>query len=330
MLQLVCGLVLLVVGADLLVRGAARLASLLGLSPFAIGVTVVAFGTSAPELFASANAAWKGAGDLGVGNVVGSNIANVLLILGITGVLSPVTVKRAVLRSGLPIMLAVSLGASLMLAMGDQTLGRVEGAVLVAGLVGYVVYSFIEGRADPDSIAHEFEREVEEDLHIDQREPVSRLWIDLALVIVGLAGLTFGSDLLVAGATSLATDVLGVSAGVVGLTVVAFGTSLPELAASVRACLTRQHDIAMGNIIGSNVFNLLSVLGISALLAPMPARPGIETDLLIMIAAGVLCYPLLSLVRLAPPRTIGRVQGTVMVLLYVGYTAYVYAVERGG
>ncbi|MFG0305704.1 MAG: calcium/sodium antiporter [Phycisphaerales bacterium JB040] len=328
-LQLLGGLVLLVGGADLLVRGAARLARMLGLSPFAIGVTVVAFGTSAPELFASANAAWQGAGDLAVGNVVGSNIANVLLILGLTAALSPFRVERGVLRSGIPVMIGVTLVASPMLGMGDRALGRVEGGFLVAGLVAYIVHSYIDGRKNPDSLAHDFEREVTDELHLDRPEPRSRLWIDLTLIVAGLAGLTLGSDLLVAGATVLATDVLGVSAGVVGLTVVAFGTSLPELAASVRACLGREHAMAMGNVIGSNVFNLLCVLGFSSLLAPVYARDGIETDLLIMIASAMLCFPLLAFARLAPQRTVGRAQGVLMVLLYAGYTAYVFADEKG-
>ena len=317
MMQIVAGLILLVGGAEFLVRGAARLARMLGLSPFAIGVTVVAFGTSAPELFASIQAAREGTGDLGIGNVVGSNIANVLLILGVTALISPTVIEKRVLQNGLPIMLVISVAVAAMLWLGDQTLGRIEGGVLVLGLLGYVIYSFVDGKEHPDALAHEYKREVKEDLHLNEPEPRSRLMLDLLFIVIGLLGLSFGAQLLVAGASTLAIDVLGVSPGLVGLTVVAFGTSLPELAASIRAALTKQHAMAVGNVVGSNVFNLLSVLGIASLFAPMPAREGIGTDLVVMLLAAVLCYPVLLRARL-----VGRVQGAVMLLLYVGYVGY--------
>jgi len=321
-LQLVAGLALLVLGAEFLVKGAARLARLLGLSPFAIGVTVVAFGTSAPELFATLRAALAGAGDLGIGNVVGSNIANVLLILGLTTILSPIRVERSVLNRDLPIMLGVSLVGAGMLFMGDRTLGLTEGLTLIGGLVAYTLYNLKAGKADPDSVAHELEREATEELHLDRPEPRSRLALDLALIALGLAGLSLGADQLVKGATVLATDVLGVSPGLVGLTVVAFGTSLPELAASVRAALSKQHAMAIGNVVGSNVFNILSVLGISSLVRPLGARQGIGPDLLVMLVAALLCYPVLS-----RKRTITRVQGAIMVAGYVGYTVFAYLQE---
>jgi len=321
-LQIVAGLALLVLGAEFLVRGAGRLARLMGLSPFAIGVTVVAFGTSAPELFATVRSALAGAPDLGVGNAVGSNIANVLLILGLTSVLSPIGVERSVLNRDLPIMLAVSFVGAGMLFMGDQTLGVAEGLVLVGGLVAYTLYNLKAGKADPDSVAHELEREATEELHLDRPEPRSRLGVDLMLVVVGLLGLSLGADQLVRGATVLATDVLGVSPGLVGLTVVAFGTSLPELAASMRAAMSRQHGMAIGNVVGSNVFNILSVLGISSLVRPLTARQGIGPDLLVMLIAALLCYPLLSRARV-----ITRVQGAVMVAGYVGYTVFAYLQE---
>lgn len=321
-LQILAGLCFLVLGAEFLVRGAARLAKMMGLSPFAIGVTVVAFGTSAPELFATVRAGLAGAGDLGVGNVVGSNIANVMLILGLVTILSPIRVERSVLNRDLPIMLAVSLVGAGMLFMGDQALGRLEGATLVAGLVAYTAYNLKAGKADPDSVAHDLEQGATEELNLDRPEPRSRLWVDLALIALGLVGLSLGADQLVKGATVLATDVLGVSPGLVGLTVVAFGTSLPELAASVRAALSKQHAMAVGNVVGSNVFNILSVLGISSLVHPISARDGIGPDLLVMLIAAVLCYPVLS-----RDRTINRVQGALMVAGYVGYTVFAYMSE---
>ncbi|MFT5424465.1 MAG: cation:H+ antiporter [Phycisphaerales bacterium] len=321
-LQIVVGLVLLVLGAEFLVRGAGRLARLFGLSPFAIGVTVVAFGTSAPELFATVRAALAGAGDLGVGNVVGSNIANVLLILGLTSILSPIKVERSVMNRDLPIMLGVALVGAGMLYMGDRTLGLAEGLVLVGGLLAYTLYNLKVGQADPDSVAHELEREATEELHLDQPEPRSRLKLDLAFIVLGLAGLSLGADQLVKGATVLATDVLGVSPGLVGLTVVAFGTSLPELATSLRAALTKQHAMAIGNVVGSNVFNILSVLGISSLVRPLSAREGIGPDLVVMLVAAVLCYPVLSRKRM-----ITRVQGAIMVAGYLGYTVFAFMQE---
>ncbi|MEZ6318714.1 MAG: calcium/sodium antiporter [Phycisphaerales bacterium] len=311
---LVVGLVLLVLGSDWLVRGAARLAARWGMTPFAIGVTVVAFGTSAPELFASVRAGLAGVGDLAVGNVLGSNIANVCLILGATALLHPVTVERAVLRLELPVMLVISLLASLTLL--DGRVERLEGVVLFLGLIGYVVFSYRAGQADPE-LSREIEQEVAEEVGEGKRVPI---WVDLVLVAVGLAALAGGAELLVNGASYLAIEVLGVPTGVVGLTIVAFGTSLPELAASVRAVITKQHDIAVGNIVGSNVFNLLGVMGVASVVHPL------ETPALwhagVMLATGVLCYPVLSKGRL-----IGRVQGGVMVGVYLAYVIVAYTLK---
>jgi cation:H+ antiporter len=313
---IVAGLVLLVLGSDWLVRGAVGLARRFGLSPFAIGVTVVAFGTSAPELFASARAAMTGVGDLAVGNVVGSNIANVLLILGLTAVVRPVLVDRPVRRIELPVMLLISVLASMPLL--DGMLTRLDGALLFAGVIIYVLFSFGTGQQDP-----ELRAEYEAEAAAEGGGPTS-LARDLLFIGLGLVALAGGAELLVRGATVIAIDVLGVPAGVVGLTVVAFGTSLPELAASLRAAIKGESDIAVGNIVGSNIFNLLCVMGVAGMVAPLPAPAGVGVSVAVMLGAAVVCYPVLR-----RDHRIGRVQGGIMAAVYLGYTVALYLQTRG-
>ncbi|MEQ8770129.1 MAG: calcium/sodium antiporter [Phycisphaerales bacterium] len=311
----VLGLALLVFGSDWLVKGAARLAARLGMSPFAIGVTVVAFGTSTPELFASIRAALTGVGDLAVGNVLGSNIANVCLILGATAAIHAVRVERAVMRLELPVMIGITLIAGMTLMDGVVT--RVEGGALALGLVAYVVFAYRVGKDDPElsvEIGHEGEAEASSD-------PDAPAWRDFALIVSGLAALAVGAWLLVWGASYIATELLGVSTAVVGLTVVAFGTSLPELAASLRAVLAREQDIAVGNIVGSNVFNLLSVMGITAVIAPLDAPE--MWHVWVVLGTSLLCYPVLALFKRGS-RDIGRTQGVLMVLGYLVYVVLAY------
>ena len=310
-LALIVGLALLVFGSDWLVKGAARLAARLGMSPFAIGVTVVAFGTSSPELFASVRATLSGVSDLAVGNVVGSNIANVCLILGATSLIKPVRVEKAVMRVELPVMLAITAGAVVTLLDGVVT--RAEGIVLANALVGYVIFAYKVGKADPElskEIAQEGSAESAED-------PGAPLWRDGILILAGLVGLAAGAWLLVEGARFIAEQVLGVAPGIVGLTIVAFGTSLPELAASLRAVAGRQEDLAVGNIVGSNVFNLLCVMGISATVHPLASPPIWHAG--VMLATGALCYPVLS-----KNRRISRLQGLAMLGTYLGYVVVAY------
>ena len=296
---LVVGLVVLIAGADLLVRGAAQLARVLGLSPFAIGVTVVAFGTSAPELFASIGAALQGVPDLAIGNVVGSNIANILLILGVGAIMVPIGVHRRVRTIELPIMLAITAGATVM--MIDRVITRVEGGVLAAGLVAYVLFIIQAHRVE---IEHEGDEVV--------THPKSA-WADVLMILVGVCGLGLGAKGLVYGASELSL-MAGVGAGVVGTTIVAFGTSLPELAATVRAAMSKDSDMAVGNVVGSNVFNLLSVLGITALVQPltMPATMDIHIWAMIGVSAAFVLF-----VAIRP--AMGRLVGVVFVIVYTGY-----------
>lgn len=300
-LILVVGLAFLVGGADILVRAAASLARRLGVSEFVVGVTVVAFGTSAPELFASVGAVLQDQPDLAVGNVVGSNIANILLILGAGGVIAPIAMQRRVRTTEIPIMAGITALATALLL--DQSLGRVEGALLMAGLVAYVVYTVRVGGVDPT-----------DDL------PAQRgsLWIDALLVVGGIVALGIGTRAVVVGAVTIA-ERLGVPGGIIGLTVVAFGTSLPELAATVRAALARKSDIAVGNIVGSNIFNLLSVLGIAAVVVPITVGHAMTWHLYAMIAVTAL----LTGIALARP-VIGRWIGLAFLSAYLVYVILAY------
>ncbi len=302
LLALAGGLVLLVAAASVLVRGASALALRLGLTPLVVGLTVVAFGTSAPELVVSVQAALAGAGGIAVGNVVGSNIANVGLVLGLAVLVRPLAADPSLFRRDLPVLLAVTALAAALLA--DGQLGRVEGVVLVTGLVAYLVWSI---RA-----AHQEQAAV--DLPIT--EPSGPAWRDVAFIVAGLAGLVVGADLFVGAATDLA-QVAGVSNAVIGLTVVAIGTSLPEMATTIVAALKGESDIAVGNVVGSNLFNLLGILGIAAVVRPLVA-PGLQlADVAVM---AVLALALA--VMLWTGRRLARAEGAALVAAYLGYMGY--------
>lgn len=335
---LVIALVLLVLGADFMVHGAVRLARKLGVSPFFIGVTVVAFGTSAPELAASVGAALKDSGGLAVGNVLGSNIANICLILGITAIISPVPIDRSIWRIDAPLMFAITVLASLTMLDGwfpwgrafDEAgepagwvhagyLGRLDGVLLVLGLAGYVWFNARSGRIDPTEIEHEIEIELNEPAERGDEPKASGLK-SAALFAVGLVGLVLGADLLVANAKSIALEI-GVTEAVIGLTVVAFGTSVPELVFSARAAMKGHAEIAVGNIIGSNVFNLLSVLGIASLVRPF-AVPDDATGRDIWVVWGV---SLVAMIVMKTQSRVTRPEGIFLVAGYLAYTLTVYA-----
>ncbi|HEY5790705.1 MAG TPA: calcium/sodium antiporter, partial [Gammaproteobacteria bacterium] len=284
---LLLGLLLLVAGAELLVRGAVRLAGAWGVSPLVVGLTVVAFGTSAPELAVSLSAAWRGqaGADLALGNVVGSNIFNVLLILGLSAAITPLVVAQKLVRVDVPLMIGVSL-LVLLLAL-DGAIGRGDGLLLFAGIVAYSVFAVVHGRREADAVAQQYADALD-------GAPAGGPARHLGLVLVGLVLLVLGARWLVHGATGLARG-FGVSELVIGLTVVAGGTSLPEVATSVVASLRGQRDIAVGNVVGSNLFNLLGVLGLSGLAAPdglvvIDSVRGF--DLPVMIAAAIACLPI--------------------------------------
>ncbi len=303
----IVGFGLLLLGAELLVRGASHLAAVMRIPPIVIGLTVVAYGTSAPELAVSVSSAWSGTADIALGNVVGSNICNVLLILGLSALVAPLVVQDRLVRFDVPLMVALSV---LVLLIGlDGKIGRIDGIVLAAGAVGYTVLLVREGRRAQSQGA-------EEEVPVGNR----RHWsIDLILVVAGLGMLVVGSDWLVGGAVAIAR-VLGVSELIIGLTVVAVGTSLPELATSVIAAVRGERDIAVGNIVGSNIFNILSVLGFSATFSPdgIAVSPvALGFDIPVMIAVAVACLPVVF-----TGLRIERWEGAMFLGYYVAYTAY--------
>jgi cation:H+ antiporter len=284
------GVATLVTGAEGLVRGAARLAARTGLSSVVIGLTVVAFGTSAPELAVSLGAAFRDEADIAVGNVVGSNIANVLLVLGLSAAVGGgLVVAQRIVRIDVPIMLALSV---LVFLFGlDNDLSRFEGVLFVLLLAVYVTWTVVSSRRSKVAIETEYDEALSEEV-LRASSPLQ----DLGFVIAGLLLLVVGSSALVESATDIASA-LGVSELVIGLTVVAVGTSLPEIATSVLAAARGQRDLAVGNAVGSNLFNILAVLGITASLAPssIPIPDGALTlDLPVMIAVAIACLPIFA------------------------------------
>jgi cation:H+ antiporter len=287
----VVGIAGLVVGAEALVRGAARLAARTGLSPVVIGLTVVAFGTSAPELAVSMGASWRGETDLAMGNVVGSNIANVLLVLGISAAIGGgLVVAQRIVRIDVPIMLGLSV---LVFLLGlDNRISRWEGLLFVLLLIVYVTWTVTSSRRSTQA---EVTTEYDEALSAEKLRESSAL-ADIGFVVLGLLLLVVGSQALVEAATDIARA-LDVSELVIGLTVVAIGTSLPEVATSVLAAIRGQRDLAVGNAIGSNLFNILAVLGATALISPnalaVPAG-ALSLDLPVMIAVAIACLPIFA------------------------------------
>lgn len=314
----VAGLGLLVVGAEALVRGASKLAAVIGISPLVIGLTVVAFGTSAPEMAVSIASALEGQADIAVGNVIGSNIFNVLFILGVSALIAPLVVSRQLIRFDVPIMIGVSVVAVLMGL--DGVVSRIEGVLLFAGIVAYTIFLIRQSRKESNTKAKaaiasdEFAKEYT----AKPGEP-KNLVKNISFILVGLAMLVLGSQWLVAGATSLARW-LGIDEVVIGLTIIAAGTSLPEVATSVMASIKGERDIAVGNVVGSNIFNILAVLGLSSVVAPtgLPVAPTIAAfDMPVMIAVAIACLPIFF-----TGFQIARWEGLVFLGYYVGYTAY--------
>lgn len=297
------GLVGLFVGGEFLVRGSVAVARGFGISPLLIGLTVVGFGTSMPELLVSVDAALRGLPDIALGNVVGSNIANILLIIGASALLWPITLAGSFPKRDLATMLMAALLLLPLFALG--AVGRSAGMVLVGGLVIYLVLAFRGARG---------EQEVEPDTTL-----AMPLWAAGGLVVIGLLALLVGARLLIDGAVAIARD-FGLSEVFIGLTIVAVGTSLPELATSLVAALRRQSDIAIGNVVGSNIFNILGILGVTAIIAPIPvAARFLAFDLPVMLVASLLLAGLL-LFRWSLGRPVG-------LLMLVAYAAYVWAAQ---
>lgn len=310
-LMFLAGLAVLVVGADVLVRGASRLAVSFGVSPLVVGLTVVAFGTSAPEMAVSVGSALAGSPDLAIGNVVGSNIANVLLILGISALITPLLVDEQIIRQEIPIMIGAS--ALLVVMALDGNIGLLESIALFGLVIAYTVFLVVQSRRASKSVQDEFETEI----------PTStwdRHWaVQVGLIAAGLVMLVVGADWLVDSAVAFARA-FGVSDLVIGLTVVAVGTSMPEIATSIVAAIRGQRDIAVGNVVGSNVFNILAVLGAAGIAAGagLPVSEAARTfDLWVMLAVAFACLPIMI-----TGREIARWEGVIFLAYYAAYTAW--------
>jgi cation:H+ antiporter len=307
------GLGLLIAGAEALVRGASRLATFMGVSHLVIGLTVVSFGTSAPETAVSVLSALSGKADIAVGNVVGSNILNVLLILGLSAAIAPLFVSRQLIRLDVPIMIGVSF---LTLVFGAD--GRIrpgEGFILFGGILAYTAFSIRKSRKEDNGA-----QEGEIDQKPGREQQPGRYWlVNITLILGGLASLVLGSRWLVKGATEIATS-LGVSELVIGLTIVAAGTSLPEVATSLVAAIRGERDIAVGNAIGSNIFNILAALGLTGIIAPggiVVSSQALRFDIPVMIAVAVACLPIFF-----SGYIISRWEGFLFLAYYVAYTAF--------
>ena len=309
----VLGFVLLIGGAEWLVRGASQLAAAAGIAPLVVGLTVVAFGTSAPELAVSVQSAYLGQSDLALGNVIGSNICNILLILGLAALVAPLTVAQKLLRLDVPLMIGVSV--LLFLLALDGEIGRLDGALLFAGILAYVVFSIVQSRRETRQVQEEYAREY----GVEVSTGGGGLLRNLGLVAIGLVLLVLGARWLVDGAVLIAR-LAGVSELIIGLTIVAVGTSLPEIAASVVASLRGERDIAVGNAIGSNLFNIMAVLGLTGLVAPegiVAPSAALNFDLPVMIAVAVACLPIFF-----TGHRIARWEGALFLGYYAAYLAY--------
>lgn len=309
------GLVLLVAGAEVLIKGASRLAASIGVSPLVVGLTVVAFGTSAPELAVSLSSAVEDQADIALGNVVGSSIFNVLFILGLSALVAPLAVKQKLLRLEVPLMIA---SAALLWLLGfDGRIGRVDGVLLGAGIIAYTVFAIRQSRKESAEVQQEYAQEFAE-APAERGFGRSRVG-QVVFILTGLAMLVLGSQWLVDGAVMVARA-LGVTELVIGLTIVAAGTSLPEVATSVMASLRGERDIAVGNAVGSNIFNVLAVLGFSGALSPRgvavsPAALGF--DIPIMVAVSVACLPVFF-----SGGRISRGEGALFLGYYVAYATF--------
>lgn len=303
----ICGLAILTIGAEGLVRGSSALALRLGISPLVIGLTIVAFGTSAPELAVSVEAAASGSSSISIGNVIGSNIANIALILGLAAMIEPMRVHTSLLTVQIPIMIGVSLllrGMTL-----DGCIGRWDGIILFAGIIIYNFYSYRSAKdAEVPQLA--------QPLPGTNTALLSKTWFCLVLIMAGLAALVGGGSLLVDSAVEIARF-FGVSESLIGLTIVAVGTSMPELATSVVAALRKEADIALGNIVGSNIFNILGILGVASLINPLSSTDFSRIDFALMVGIAILLLPMAW-----THRRLGRLEGLFLFMTYIGYLYY--------
>jgi cation:H+ antiporter len=311
------GFVLLVAGAELLVRGASRLAITAGISPLVVGLTVVAYGTSSPELAVTIQSAYLGQTQVAVGNVVGSNIANILLVLGLSAAVAALYVVQKLVRVEVPLMIGLSF---LVLLMGlDGKIGWLDGLLLTMGAVAYTTFVIRQSRQENQEIRVEYAQEF--DGHAAETSDLRQIALQLGFIVVGVVMLVFGSRWLVAGAVTVAR-LIGVSELIIGLTIIAVGTSLPEIATSVVAAIRGERDIAVGNVVGSNIFNILLVLGVGGMVAAdglVVAPAALRFDIPVMIAVAIACLPIFF-----TGYRIDRWEGVLFLGYYAAYTVYLY------
>ncbi len=312
---LLVGLIVLTIGAEVLIRGASALALGMRISPLVIGLTVVAFGTSAPELVVSLQSAWRGQSDVAIGNVIGSNIFNILFILGLASLITPLIVSQQLVRFDVPLLIIMSLLLGVMAI--DGRVGRLDGLFLTGCLVLYVTWAIRKSRREQAEIQQQYADEFGQ----PEMTPTTagQFLIQVMLVAIGLAMLVLGARLFTDAAVTIARG-LGVSELVIGLTLVAVGTSLPEVATSVIAAIRGERDIAVGNAVGSNLFNIMAVLGISSLVAPhgIAVSPvALHTDLPVMIAVAIACLPVFF-----TGHVIARWEGALFLAYFVAYMTY--------
>lgn len=302
---LILSLVALYIGAGWLVKGSSEIAQKANISNLVIGLTFVAFGTSAPELVVSINASLTGQGDIAIGNVIGSNIFNIAVILGISAAIRPLQAKRKLTKLDIPILIVASI--ALVILFWNGMLGRLEGILFLIGIVAYTIFSLYYSR--------KHEKMVEEACNELQIQP--QPWYkDVMYIVGGLVILIFAAQLMIDNAVSIA-QALGVSEAVIGLTVVAAGTSLPELATSVVAALKKNQDIAIGNIVGSNLFNILAIAGTSSVIHPIVSKNVNYVDLLVMLGLSLVLLPLAK-----SGQKISRIEGCFLIAAYLGYLGW--------
>jgi cation:H+ antiporter len=310
-LYIVSGLVLLTVGAEGLVRGSTGVAHRMGVTSLVIGLTVVAFGTGSPEMILCVEAARAGNSGLALGNIVGSNISNIALVLGAAALARPLCVRSELVRREVPLMIAATLLLGAMLL--DGGLSRLDGFILIVGAVAYTAVSYIAAkRGDKPAAVAEFDEAIER-----TQRPA---WMDAALLVAGMISLVLGANLLLKGATFIAEQ-FGISQVVIGLTIIAIGTSLPELATSVMAAIRDEADVAFGNVIGSNVLNILAVLGVVALIHPFEVQGLRALDMAVLVGSAILVLPLMW-----RGWVLNRWEGAALLL---GYAAYLYSLRPG-
>lgn len=309
----ILGLILLVAGADILVRGASKISTIFGISPLVVGLTVVAYGTSAPELAVSLKASLAGSADIAVGNVVGSNIFNVLFILGLSASISPLIVSQQLIKLDVPVMIFVSFLAYILALNGF--ISNIEGFILILAAIVYSLFLIIKSKKEENN------KSLDVSLIVTTTSKTKAVITNLIFVLIGLGMLILGSNWLVESAVVFA-QLMGLSELIIGLTIISVGTSLPELATSIIASIKGERDIAVGNIVGSNIFNILFILGGAALLSPdgISVKTGvINSDLPLMIAVAIACLPIFF-----TGRSIEKWEGVVFLIYYAAYIAFLF------